>query len=78
MWIGRALSIRLIARIILSLIVTCSATSQLAVAQQVSLSGWFHVIWGDPRPGSNLDALQAFTIIDDQGQWTSGVGRGDD
>jgi M6 family metalloprotease-like protein len=44
-------------------------TDRPAVAQQTSLSGWFHVIWGDGPPGSNITDARP-VLIDDQGRWT--------
>ncbi|MBI2882674.1 MAG: hypothetical protein HYY11_02005 [Candidatus Methylomirabilis oxyfera] len=55
---------------ITSLILTWAVTLHPAMAQQASLSGWLQVAWGDPSPDSSSDAVQAFAIIDDQGQWT--------
>jgi hypothetical protein len=41
--------------------------SQLAGAQQVTLEGWFHIIWYDGPPGSGIKG-EIYVLIDDQGQ----------
>jgi len=61
---------RWMAFIVTSFILTWAMAPQPAMAEQVWLSGWFHVIWADPYPGSHVDAVQAFAIIDDEGRWT--------
>ena len=37
-------------------------------ARQVSLSGVFHVTWGDPPPNSNAKAKTEYVLTDNQGQ----------
>jgi hypothetical protein len=51
----------------LSLMAIWVGTPRPAVAQQTSLSGWFHVIWGDGPPGSNITDARP-VLIDDQGR----------
>ena len=38
--------------------------------QQVSLSGWFTIIWGDPNPGSGGEPIEIYMLMDDTGQST--------
>ncbi|MDD5559579.1 hypothetical protein, partial [Candidatus Methylomirabilis sp.] len=62
---------RWMALLLAILMVAYAMAPQSVAAQQEALSGRFQVTWGDPPPGSNLDAVQAIAMIDDQGQWTS-------
>ncbi|HXE76345.1 MAG TPA: hypothetical protein VNN18_12035 [Candidatus Xenobia bacterium] len=36
----------------------------------IELIGWFHLVWGDGLPGSNVDTQILYFLIDDQGRWT--------
>ena len=54
--------------IVLAFIVMSATGIQPAEAQEV-LSGWFHVIWGDPLPGQFLEGVQEYVVIDDQARW---------
>ena len=38
--------------------------------QQAALSGWFTIIWGDPKPGSGGEAIEIYMLTDDTGQST--------
>ena len=38
--------------------------------QEVSLSGWFSIIWGDPEPGSNREPVEIYMLTDDTGHST--------
>ena len=38
--------------------------------QEVSLSGWFTIIWGDPQPGSNREPVEIYMLTDDTGHST--------
>ncbi|MBC8422418.1 MAG: hypothetical protein H8E01_00145 [Chloroflexi bacterium] len=38
--------------------------------QQVSLSGWFTTIWGDPKPGPGGKPIEIYMLTDDTGQST--------
>lgn len=57
--------------IVTALMMTWTMAPEPAAAQSVAVSGSFHVMWGDPHPDSHLDPVEAFAVIDDQGQWTS-------
>jgi hypothetical protein len=64
---------RLIALIIPALIMLWAVGAKRAVAQAVSLSGHFHVIWEnappDPTRGAVVEGGARYVLIDDQGQW---------
>jgi M6 family metalloprotease-like protein len=47
-----------------------ASVSPLGVGQMRSLSGWFHVIFGDAPSGSGVSAISGYVLIDDQGQAT--------
>ncbi len=49
----KILSNQLIVLIILLLVVAWAITSLPAASPQVSVSGWLHVIWGDPSPADH-------------------------
>jgi hypothetical protein len=57
-------------RSILALVLTASATlaGPTLSAQHISVSGTFHVIWGDPSDGRQ-SPLREHVLIDDQGVW---------
>ena len=38
--------------------------------QQVSLSGWLTIIWGDPKPGSGGKPIEIYMLTDDTGRST--------
>src|SRR5262245_46851686 len=41
-----------------------------AQAQDISLSGWLHVIWADAPEGSSGEPGPRYVLIDDLDQWT--------
>ncbi len=70
MWLEKAIRSRPMAPTILLLIVTWAVGTEPAAAQQVSSSGWFHVIWGDPSPPAATGAGPTYLLVDEQGRWT--------
>jgi hypothetical protein len=45
-------------------------TPHAAQAQNLSLSGWFHVIWADPLAGATDEPGPRYVVVDDQERWT--------
>lgn len=54
-----------------TLILICAGAFHSGAAQEVSLSGWFHVIWGDSLPGPSAYGVEEYVVIDDQNRWAS-------
>ena len=36
--------------------------------EEITVTGWFNVVWGDPPPESGLPPRMFYSITDDQGQ----------
>jgi hypothetical protein len=66
----RVIRLACVCFILIPLIVTSEAVFRTAAAQPQSFSGFFTVMWGDPRPGSNVGAMTAYFLSDDQGNST--------
>ena len=67
MRIGRAVATRSTPLLVPLLVLVSTGVPRPAVAQQVSLSGAFHTVWGDPPAG--VPQIR-YTLVDDQGRVT--------
>jgi hypothetical protein len=58
-----------IGAILIIAVLFCAVSRTSVEAQEVSFSGWFHVLWGDSLPGLEGKAVHEYVVIDDQNRW---------
>jgi len=68
--IGTGAKTRVSVAPLLLMALVAAGALRTAEAQQVSMSGWFHVVWHDTRQGRALDEESIYVLDDGTGRWT--------